>query len=152
MVQKNSDSVYSVFHQLARFHYYRMHVLFEKVGIYPGQHAILFILGKQGGLSQRELAERVHIKAATITVMLNRMAKTGLIERRPDPNDQRIARVYLTAQGYTILTQVKESLKIIESECFSNFTAEEQYSLLRLLKKMRDNLDPSLHQKCEKCQ
>jgi MarR family transcriptional regulator, organic hydroperoxide resistance regulator len=115
-------------------------MLFEKFGVYPGQHALFFMLGKQGGLSQRELAEGIHIKAATITVMLNRMAKANLIERRPDQNDQRVTRVYLTEQGQSVLVQVKESLKTIEAECLNNLTPEEQILLRRLLMQIRDNL------------
>ena len=146
MSHENSDSVYTVFHQVIRFHYQRMYTLFEKFGIYPGQHALLFILGKQDGQSQRELAEKLHNKAATITVMLNRMAKANLLERRPDPNDQRVTRVYLTKQGQDVLAQVKESLKTIESECFDNFTPEEQILLRRLLMQVRENLRKA----CEK--
>ncbi|HBE80235.1 MAG TPA: MarR family transcriptional regulator [Firmicutes bacterium] len=140
MDQENSDSLYTVFSQVIRFHYYRMHLLFEKFGVYPGQHRLFFILGKQEGLSQRELAERLHIKAATVTVMLNRMAKANFIERRPDADDQRVTRVYLTGQGQNILIQVKESLRTIETECFTNFTPEEQILLRRLLMQIRKNL------------
>jgi DNA-binding MarR family transcriptional regulator len=140
MFAEDFNSIYAVFAQVIRFHYYRMHMLFEKFGVYPGQHALLFILGRQGGLSQRELAERLHVKAATITVMLNRLSKVNLIERRPDPDDQRITRVYLTRQGQNALAQVKESLKTIETECFTNFTPEEQILLRRLLMQIRDNL------------
>jgi MarR family transcriptional regulator, organic hydroperoxide resistance regulator len=140
MYHNDSDSVYAVFSGVVRFHYYRMHMLLEKFGVYPGQHKLFFVLGKQGGLSQKELAEKLNIKAATITVMLNRMEKAKLIERRQDQSDQRVTRVYLTEQGRKILDQVKESLKTIDSECFHNFTTEEQVLLRSLLIKMRDNL------------
>jgi MarR family transcriptional regulator, organic hydroperoxide resistance regulator len=140
MYHDESDSVYAAFTGVVRFHYYRMHMLLEKFGVYPGQHGLFFILGKRGGQSQKELAEKLHIKAATITVMLNRMAKAKLIERRQDPSDQRVSRVYLTEQGEEILNQVKESLKTIENECFYNFTTEDQMLLQRLLIQMRDNL------------
>jgi MarR family transcriptional regulator, organic hydroperoxide resistance regulator len=140
MYHNDSDSVYSVFSGVVRFHYYRMHMLLEKFGVYPGQHGLFFFLGKQGGQSQKELAEKLHIRAATITVMLNRMEKAKLIERRQDQSDQRVTRVYLTEQGGEILNQVKESLKTIENECFYNFTTEEQILLRRLLLQMRDNL------------
>ena len=140
MERNNSESLYSIFHHVARFHYYRMYSLFEEYNIYPGQHGVLLILGKQGGIRQRELAEKLHIKAATITVMLNRMAKANLIERRPDPDDQRVTQVYLTQQGQKVLAKVKESLKVLETECLKDFTSEEQVLLQQLITKMRDNL------------
>jgi DNA-binding MarR family transcriptional regulator len=134
------DSLYAIFGQVIRFHYSRMHMLFEKIGVYPGQQPILFALGKQDGLSQKELAKKLYIKAATITVMLNRMENANLIERRPDEHDQRISRVYLTPKGKEIRSELITTLKQIVDECFSNFTPEEQILLRRLFMQMRDNL------------
>lgn len=148
MEHNHPDSLYSVFHLVARFHYYRMYSLFEKLNIYPGQHGVLFVLGKQDGIRQRELAEKLHIKAATITVMLNRMEKANLIERHPDPDDQRVALVYLSELGQKTLAKVKESLKVLEMECLKGFTLEEQLLLQQLLTKMRDNLLEAI-QGCE---
>jgi len=140
------DSLYSVFSQVIRFHYYRTHMLLEKVGVYPGQPPLLFIIGKHDGISQKDLAEKLHIKAATITVMLRRMEKAKLVERRADSDDQRVSRAYLTKEGKKVNTEAKVALKAIDQECFSNFTVEEQLLLRRLLMQMRDNLA----QLCEK--
>jgi MarR family transcriptional regulator, organic hydroperoxide resistance regulator len=136
----NEDSVYYIFGQVIRFHYCRMHMLLEKVGVYPGQPPLLFALGKHEGQSQKELAEKLHLKAATITVMLNRMEAAKLIERRPDDNDQRVSRVFLTEKGKEVRSEVIKALKKIVDECFYNFTDEEQILLRRLFMQMRDNL------------
>jgi DNA-binding MarR family transcriptional regulator len=115
-------------------------MLLEKIGIYPGQPPLLFILGKYDGISQKELAEKLSIKAATITVMLSRMEKAKLVERHTDSEDQRISRVYLTEEGRKMNVESREALKTIEEECFSNFTVEERVLLRRLFIQMRDNL------------
>jgi DNA-binding MarR family transcriptional regulator len=115
-------------------------MLLEKIGIYPGQPPLLFILGKYDGISQKELAEKLSIKAATITVMLSRMEKAKLVERHTDSEDQRISRVYLTEEGRKMNVESREALKTIEEECFSNFTVEEKVLLRRLFIQMRDNL------------
>jgi MarR family transcriptional regulator, organic hydroperoxide resistance regulator len=134
------DSTYSVFAQVIRFHHHRMHMLLEKIGIYPGQHRLLFALSQQDGQSQKDLAEKLHIKAATITIMIQRMEKAQFVERKHDLEDQRVSSVYLTEKGKQVRTQVKDTLKEIETECFTNFTQEEQMLLRRLLMQMQDNL------------
>lgn len=136
----SEDSLYVLFGRVVRLHYCRMHMLLEKVGVYPGQPPLLLTLGRTNGQSQRELAEKLHIKAATITVMVKRMEAAGLVERRPDPDDQRVSRVYLTEQGRVVLGKVRETFKAMEGECFCNFTAEEQIILRRLFMQMRENL------------
>jgi DNA-binding MarR family transcriptional regulator len=101
---------------------------------------MLFALFHKDGQSQRELSQKLRIKPATITVMLNRMEKSGLLERRPDPEDQRISRVYITDKGRKKLHEIEESMKTMEEECFTNFTTEEKIVLRRLFMQMRENL------------
>lgn len=135
-----SDSAYHMLHQVIRLHYHRTRMLLEKLEIYPGQPPLLFALQAKDGQSQKELADKLNIKPATMTVMVARMEKAALVERRQDPEDQRISRVYLTKQGEKVLAEVKEKMKEIEIECFRNFTEEEKMLLRRLLMQMRDNL------------
>ncbi|CEO88882.1 Transcriptional regulator, MarR family [Syntrophaceticus schinkii] len=143
---QESHSLYRVFCQVVRFHYYRTYTLLEKIGVYPGQHPLLFSLAKKGGQSQKELAEKLHIKAATMTVMLNRLEKSELIKRCADDDDRRVSRVYLTEKGRKTSREVKKALKTIDEECFGNFTAEERDLLRKFLMQMRDNLLKTIDQ------
>ncbi|NOU92099.1 MarR family transcriptional regulator [Paenibacillus sp. LMG 31456] len=138
------DSLHAVFMRVLRTHRHTMHSLLQDQEVYPGQPPLLFALSKQDGQSQKELAERLHIKPATITVMLNRTEKNGLVERRPDEKDQRISRVYLTDKGREAHEEVRNAFKIMEAQCFENFTDEDQELLRRLLMQMYDNLKRNL--------
>ncbi|WP_027631708.1 MarR family winged helix-turn-helix transcriptional regulator [Clostridium hydrogeniformans] len=136
----NSDSLYYIFGEVIKLHYYRAHKSLEKVGLYPGQPQLLFSLLKKDGQSQKELSGKLKVKPATITVMIKRMEKAGLIYRKSDEEDQRISRVYLTDKGKEVSGEVKELFKTINKECFSNFTDEEQVILRRLLLQIKENL------------
>ena len=61
-----------------------------------GQPRILRTLFLQEPLKQRELARRCGLDVTTMSRTLDRMAETGLIERRTDPNCRRsfLQRVY----------------------------------------------------------
>lgn len=134
------DSLYHLFSQVLRLHFYRLHMLLDKVGVYPGQPPMLFSLYKQNGQSQKELSAKLGVKPATITVMLKRMEKAQLVERMPDPEDQRVSRVYLTEAGREVTREVKEVMSVLDEECFRHFSEEEQMLLRRLFMQMRDNL------------
>lgn len=137
----DKDSLYFIFLEILRLHYYRTHVLLEEVGIYPGQPPMLFILNKEDGKSQSELADKLQIKPSTITVMLKRMEKEGIVIRRKDELDQRITRVYITEKGRQLCNEAIEVMNKVQSECFANITAEEKIILRRLFIQMRDNLN-----------
>jgi len=136
----HSDNLYHIFGEIIRLHYHRSHNLLDKLGIYPGQPPMLFTLYHKDGQSQKELAEKIKIKPATITVMLGRMEKSELVTRRQDTEDQRISRVYITEKGKKVCEELKNVFIALNEECFSNFTDDDKVLLRRLLTQMRDNL------------
>lgn len=140
MLYCKEDSLYHVFGHVIKLHFQKMQVYLDKVGIYPGQPPVLFSLLRKDGQSQKELAQKIHIQPATITVMLKRMEKANVVERRADSNDQRIVRVYLTDEGRKIAEQARGVMENIGKTCFSNFTKDEEIIFRRLLIQMRDNL------------
>ena len=64
----------------------------QELGIYPGQIPVLGLLSYQDGLSQREIAERLHIKPPTVNVTVQRLEKAGFLYREADEKDQRLSR------------------------------------------------------------
>ena len=58
------------------------------------------------GLKQSELAEMLDLQPITLTRLLDRLCAGGLIERRPDPNDRRANRLYLTPAGRPLLERL----------------------------------------------
>ena len=70
-----------------------------EVGLHVGQEMVLLHLWRQDGLTPSELAERLGVEPPTVTNMLSRMEKAGLLERCRDTGDARCTRVYLTEKG-----------------------------------------------------
>jgi DNA-binding MarR family transcriptional regulator len=121
-------------------HHKRAHVLLESLGLYQGQPRLLFALWHKEGLSQSELADQLHVRPATMTKMLQRMAETGFVERRRDQEDQRVWRVYLTEAGREIRQEVRRVWAQLEREALLGFSEEERVVLRRFLTQIRDNL------------
>ena len=136
----NDDSLGFLMAQVVRANYNRMQALLGKLGLYPGQPPILFMLWQEDGRSQTEFSEVLELKPATVTVMLRRMEKAGLLLRRPDEKDLRVSRVYLTEKGRQVRSEVEETIKRLDNECFDGFSAEEKVLLRRFLIHMRNNL------------
>ncbi|MGB9814140.1 MAG: MarR family winged helix-turn-helix transcriptional regulator [Thermovenabulum sp.] len=140
------NSLYGLFLKVNRLHYLRTHAILEKINVYPGQPPLLFALYKNDGQSQRELAEKLKIKPATVTVMLSRIEKAGFIIRKQDENDQRVSRVYITERGREACEKLRGIIASIERECFEDFTEEEKEIFAKLLSKMANNLEKALNE------
>jgi DNA-binding MarR family transcriptional regulator len=135
------DSLDFLLAQICRLHHTRAHTLLEELGLYRGQPPMLFALWEQEGLTHSELAAQLHVTPATITKMLKRMEKTGFVERRPDAEDQRVSRVYLTDAGRAIRDRVEQVWRTLEEETFEGFNTEERDLLQRFFLQIHENLE-----------
>lgn len=140
MLESRKDSLYHLLSQIIRLHYHQIHAHLDKIDVYPGQPPVLFMLNERNGLSQKEMADNMKIKPATLTVMLKRMEGSQLVERRQDPVDQRVSRVFITEKGRERARKLQGIFDKMEDECFQNITPEELAFLRRMFMQMRDNL------------
>ena len=125
---------------VGHLHRARIDQLLEALGLYRGQPPVLFELWRQEGLPQAELADRLKIAPATVTRMLQRMERAGFIRRQPDPDDQRVTRVYLGEAGRAIQGQVEQVFRTLEAETFAGLSPTEHDLLRGLLLRLRTNL------------
>ena len=68
----------------------------RQLGMTRAQWAVLARLERHEGLKQAELADMLDMQPISLTRLVDRLAESGLIERRSDPNDRRAKRLYLT--------------------------------------------------------
>ena len=124
-----------------KLHRNQIHATLERLGLYRGQAFILHVLWTEEGLPQSELAARTWVQPATMTTALQRMEQSGLIVRKPDPEDQRVSRVYLTDAGKALEVPVKQSFQELEETTFEGFSDEERTRLREFLVRILENLD-----------
>ena len=135
-----AESISYLLVQVCKAHRGKAQELLTKIELHPGQEMLLLRLWPGDGLTQSELAGDLCISPATMTKMLDRMAKTGLVERRTDVEDQRVSRVYLTAEGRSLREPVEGIWHEIEAQSLVNLTMDERILLRRLLLQVYENL------------
>ncbi len=126
--------------QVHKAHRQRAEAALNKLGIHTGQEMILLQLWIEEGIPQSQLAASMDVEPPTATKMLQRMERAGLIERRPDPEDARVSRVYLTARGRALEKPVLEVWKQLEAQTVAGLSLTEQTLLHRLLMQVLTNL------------
>ncbi|HNT75852.1 MAG TPA: MarR family transcriptional regulator [Anaerolineae bacterium] len=135
-----SESACHQLAQICRINRGIMHNLVSGLGLHESQPYLLKALWEQDGLTHSELAEWLHVSAATVSNTVKRMEKAGFVERRHDPEDERVSRVYLTEAGRDIQEQVKRMWREFEKQMFVGFSAEELATLETFLARISDNL------------
>ena len=71
----------------------------SKQKVLTGQWSLLRVLWHEDNLSQIEVANRMKIERASLTIMLNTVEKAGLITRKIDARDRRKQLISLTRKG-----------------------------------------------------
>jgi DNA-binding MarR family transcriptional regulator len=118
----------------------QIHSTLHGIGLYRGQQFVLRTLWDEEGITHSELARRLQVQPATVTNALKRMEKAGFVERRHDPEDERVSRVYLTDAGRNIRDAVEQAWARVEEETFAGLSQEEHETLHRLLLKLHHNV------------
>jgi MarR family transcriptional regulator, organic hydroperoxide resistance regulator len=102
-------------------------------GVTPVQFALLNVLWAEDGLSGVDLGARLQLDSATITGVIDRLAHLHLVERRPDPVDRRVNRVYLTARASQLQASLSQQIEELNAEYFGTFSPADARRLQAML-------------------
>jgi MarR family transcriptional regulator, transcriptional regulator for hemolysin len=101
---------------------------------------VLISLKSQQLRNQRELAEAVGIREATLTHHLNAMDEQGLITRRRDPANRRVHLVELTDAGEAAFERLRGSAGAFDKKLRAGFSDDEVADLEALLNRLAANV------------
>lgn len=77
------------------------------LGITRSQWWVLAFLSRRDGRPQTELAEELEIGKVALGALIDRLEESGFVERRSDPNDRRLKRVFLTKTGSRMIETLR---------------------------------------------
>jgi MarR family transcriptional regulator, organic hydroperoxide resistance regulator len=122
---------------------YELHQTFQAKGydITPEQWAVLNRLWEEDGLSQVELAERTFKDKPGTTRILNLLEKKGIVVRRPDENDGRVLRVFLTKIGRDLKDKLIPCAEEVLIKSGKNLTKDEITQFKLSLHRILNNLE-----------
>ena len=101
---------------------------------------VLISLKSQQLRNQRELAEAVGIREATLTHHLNAMDEQGLITRRRDPANRRVHLVELTDAGEAAFDRLRGAAAAFDKQLRAGFSDDEVADLEALLSRLAANV------------
>ena len=102
---------------------------------------MLAYLKSNEGKCQKEVAEACLIEPGSLTILLNRMEKQGMIERRFQGGNRKTRYLYLTDFGKEMADRVIACFYEVESMAFNGFTEEEIKTIRELSEKIANNLE-----------
>jgi MarR family transcriptional regulator for hemolysin len=110
------------------------------LGMTRAQWAVLSRLERSEGLKQSELAEALEIKPITLTRLVDRLCASGLIERRPDLEDRRAKRLYLTPAARPLVDRLAQLGEVMMQDMLAGIEDRTIAFMIEQLLVAKDNL------------
>jgi MarR family transcriptional regulator, transcriptional regulator for hemolysin len=118
-----------------------------RYGMTRAKWAVLARLDRFEGLKQAELAEMLDLQPISLTRLLDGLAENGLIERRPDPEDRRVKRLYLTPDARPLLERLTELGEDLMETALAGLDPVDVSALLAHLSTVKENLRQAIQKK-----
>ena len=126
----------SVLYRYAQMHRGRA---LEPLGLRAGQVSFLATLYHHDGLSQDELASRLHIDKGTTCRALHGLEEAGYVRRESDETDRRVKRVYLT----DLATENRRAFFCVlrgwNEILLDGFSEDERDQIMEVVRRLADN-------------
>jgi MarR family transcriptional regulator for hemolysin len=121
----------------------------RRFGMTRAQWAVLFRLQRNEGLKQSELADLLEVQPITLTRLIDRLCDNGLIERRSDPNDRRVKRLFLTPAAKPVLEKVTAAGEAMMANVLAGLDQQTREAMLASLMTMKNNLRQMIQTRVE---
>ena len=94
---------------------------------------LLLACAADDGVSQRDLAGALGLDPSQVVLLVDELAESGLVERRPSSNDRRTKLVVATEAGRALRAEAVREVDAAVTAQLADLTATEQYLLRDLL-------------------
>ena len=112
----------------------------EELNITPGQMSVLYALYNGDGITITELSKKCYLDNSTLTGVLDRLEKSGLVLRGEHPDDRRQLLIYLTDTAKAKEPLIHDVMNRISTTMLAGCTDEEIVVFRKVLLNIFDKL------------
>ena len=112
----------------------------QRSGLTVAQARALVQISRREGVRQVDLAEMLEVQPITLARFIDKLAQSGLVERRPDPTDRRAYLVYLTRAAAPHLSAIEAVAASIRADALRGLDSREASLVVDALQKIHNNL------------
>lgn len=129
-----------VIHDIARL----LHKNFDKkaqtLGLTRSQWSVIAHLMRHDGIQQKMLADILEITPTTLVGLIDRLEKSGWLERKDDPADRRAKLVFLSPKARPVNEKMMKMGKATREDALKGINGNEREEFMKTLLRIRENL------------
>ncbi len=109
-------------------------------GLGISEFGVLELLLHKGDQPVQKIAEKILVTSGTMTYVVDKLVKKGLVHRKKCVSDGRITYVSLTPEGLDLITRVFKDHEAFLQDSFDNLDEVAKETLIHSLNHMRKHL------------
>lgn len=113
----------------------------SRLPLLPGQPKILEYVEENNGCIAKDICRGCVLDKSTMTSLLTRMEREGLLVKRGSPADRRAYHIFLTPKGEQAAREVKRIFSETDEKAFQGISVSERAGFLSTLNKIIANLE-----------
>jgi MarR family transcriptional regulator, organic hydroperoxide resistance regulator len=123
--------------------------LAKRANLTGPQLTVVKILETIGDLSLSELSDKIRSQNSTVTGIIDRMEREGLVQRVRSHEDRRVIRIHLTEKGAKLARDIPvEPMEVLRS-ALGGLTPHETKDFLRVMTKVAKRIRETVHESLE---
>jgi DNA-binding MarR family transcriptional regulator len=138
VVPATAEEIVSLFHGINRTLGRRVADQMKPADLPAGTHLVLHLAHDRPGLTVSELSRAVGQAKSRTSVIVDWLADKGLVEKRADPGDQRLVRVYATPRVEVLWKDMHRMMEDMMGDLLADLDPEQRDSLVAALRLLRD--------------
>lgn len=114
---------------------------FKPYDLTKGQFLYLIRVCEQPGIIQERLGELIKVDRSTVIRAVQKLQRNGLVEKRPDQENEKIRRLYPTEKGRQLYPLLKREDDFSNQRALQGFSTTERRQLAVMLQRMATNVN-----------
>jgi len=112
----------------------------KPAGVTRSQGWVLAYLSREDGQPQSELAAELDLGKVALGGLVDRLEASGMVERKPDAQDRRVKRIFLTSKGRRVATKQRKIARTLNADIMDGVSSQDIRTTARTLHHLIKNL------------
>jgi len=143
------ETLIDLFHEISRLLHQNVHSVFQNLPVPPAAWMLAHHIEHHPGLTVSELARRTSIAKSHVSTVLEDLSQRGWIDKRQDPADHRLVRIYPAEQASEHMRRVHADIKHRLTEVVAIIPEDQAARLITDLQYFRNALKAASAAKTE---
>lgn len=118
------------------------------IGLNPSQYLIMIAInrgGPDGEVGVAQVAERLHLSGAFVTIEVNKLVKSGLVAKLPHPSDKRRVNLSVTPLGSEMLERLAALQRPVNDALFASLGRDDFETLSGIMRRLARGAKQAIH-------